>query len=172
MLREDRIKLFRREMDFLGEEKVQKLIRIGYFDAPSSTKHHGAYAGGNFDHSFTVANILQDYTQKLNLEWERPESPRIIGYLHDLCKTDDYVLTDHGYDYNKNRLLPGHGDKSVILALGILPLTDEEIFCIRYHMGAFTDKQEWQCYSNIVKKYPNVLYTHTADMLASQVVGV
>lgn len=172
MLREKRIDLFRKEMSILPEEKIQKLIRMGYFDAPSSTKHHGAYAGGNFDHSFVVSNILQDYTRDLNLIWGRSESPRIVGYLHDLAKVDDYVLTDHGYDYNARKLLPGHGDKSVILALGILELTDEELFCIRYHMGAFTDRQEWQHYTNIVKKYPNVLYTHTADMLASQVLGV
>lgn len=172
MLREKRIDLFRKEMDFIPEEKVQRLIQMGYFDAPSSAKHHGAYAGGNFSHSFCVANILQDYTKGLGLKWERPESPRIVGYLHDLAKVDDYIWTDHGYDYNNKKLLNGHGDKSAILALGILELTDEEIFCIRYHMGAFTDKAEWQFYSNIVRKYPNVLYTHTADMLASQVLGV
>jgi hypothetical protein len=44
--------------------------------------------------------------------------------------------------------------------------------CIRYHMGAFTDKSEWNDYTRAVRNYPNVLWTHQADMLASQVAGV
>ena len=51
-------------------------------------------------------------------------------------------------------------------------LTEEEIMCIRYHMGAFTDKEEWRDYTNAVKNFPNVLWTHQADMLASHVSGV
>lgn len=51
-------------------------------------------------------------------------------------------------------------------------LTEEEIMCIRYHMGAFTDKEEWRDYTNAVKNFPNVLWTHHADMLASHVSGV
>ena len=172
MERKEKIELFRKEMDILPEEKAQKLISMGYFDAPSSTSYHGAYPGGNFDHSFCVSNILCDYTEKLGLQWERPESPKIVGFFHDLAKMDDYILTENGYEYNNEKLLSGHGDKSVIIALCLLPLTDEEIFCIRYHMGAFTDKKEWDRYSNIVKKYPNVLYTHTADMAASQILGI
>ena len=49
---------------------------------------------------------------------------------------------------------------------------DEEIMCIRYHMGAFTDKSEWNDYTRAVSQYPNVLWTHQADMLASHVAGV
>ena len=51
-------------------------------------------------------------------------------------------------------------------------LTDEEIMCIRYHMGAFADKSEWNDYTRAVSQYPNVLWTHQADMLASHVAGV
>lgn len=53
-----------------------------------------------------------------------------------------------------------------------MTLTDEEIMCIRYHMGAFTDKSEWNDYTRAVRNYPNVLWTHQADMLASHVAGV
>ena len=48
----------------------------------------------------------------------------------------------------------------------------EEVLCIRYHMGAFVSKEEWQDYTRAVNKYPNVLWTHTADMLASHVAGI
>ena len=51
-------------------------------------------------------------------------------------------------------------------------LTEEEILCIRYHMGAFTEKEEWNDYTRAVNKYATVLWTHTADMLASHVEGV
>nr|DAJ44414.1 MAG TPA: hypothetical protein [Caudoviricetes sp.] len=44
--------------------------------------------------------------------------------------------------------------------------------CIRYHMGAFCDKSEWNDYTRAVHKYTNVLWTHQADMLASHVEGV
>lgn len=47
-----------------------------------------------------------------------------------------------------------------------------KIMCIRYHMGAFCDKSEWNDYTRAVHKYTNVLWTHQADMLASHVEGV
>ena len=31
-------------------------------------------------------------------------------------------------------------------------LTEEEIMCIRYHMGAFCDKSEWNDYTRAVHK--------------------
>ena len=50
-------------------------------------------------------------------------------------------------------------------------LTEEEKLCIRYHMGAFVDQKEWSYYSRDVNICPNVLFTHTADMIASQING-
>ena len=63
----------------------------------------------------------------------------------------------------------GHGSKSILVLSPHIMLTEEESFCIRYHMGAFTDKDEWRFYSEAVHLYPNVLWTHTADMVASQI---
>lgn len=31
-------------------------------------------------------------------------------------------------------------------------LTEEEVLCIRYHMGAFTDKSEWNDYTWLCKE--------------------
>ena len=56
-----------------------------------------------------------------------------------------------------------------MLAAMYVRLTEEEILCIRYHMGAFGDKAEQDAYSKAVQKNENVLWTHTADMYASQV---
>lgn len=151
---------------------------LGYFTAPAAISHHGNYIGGLYDHSKQVAAELQNLTDRLGLRWDHTGSPVVVGMLHDLCKCDDYVLNDEGvWTYNKNKLLPGHGDKSVILVQQVMKpvqggLTDEEMYCIRWHMGAFDDKENWQCYSAAVKIYHNVLYTHTADMIASQIIGI
>ena len=52
-----------------------------------------------------------------------------------------------------------------------LQLTEEEVMCIRYHMGAFTEKEEWNDYTRAIHKYKNVLWTHHADMIASHIIG-
>lgn len=53
-----------------------------------------------------------------------------------------------------------------------IQLTDEELYCIRWHMGAFDDTENWKYYSGAIEKYPNVLYTHTADMVAAKILKV
>lgn len=173
---------------------LEYLEAEGFYEAPASKGHHGAYKGGVFDHSLQVTYELINLTDKLGLKWERKESPAIVGMLHDLCKIDDYILvpdeeivrtqtiteedtkvpivTGCHYEWNRQQLLDGHGEKSCILALRYMDLTDEELMCIRYHMGAFEGEKKWDKYSAAVKKYPNVLYTHTADMIASQIKGV
>lgn len=140
----------------------------GFFTAPASTKYHGAFEGGLYEHSKAVAKELIKLTDRLGLIWQRPESPSIVGIFHDLCKIDQYKLNESGnYDYNKDMLLTGHGDKSIILLSQFMTLTEEEIMCIRYHMGAYV-KEDWHSFDVAIKKYPNVLYTHTADMIASK----
>ena len=158
--------------DFMSLDDLDK---IGFFTAPASTKYHGAYEGGLFDHSLATAEALVELTEKLGLKWERPESPYIVGMYHDLCKCDNYVKdfeTDK-YIYNPDIIIPGHGDKSVMILQKYIDLTDEEIACIRWHMGAYeTDMKMWNYYGKAIEKYPNVLFTHTADMIASKIKGV
>lgn len=62
----------------------------GFFNAPASTKYHGNYAGGLFDHSFMVMNLLVELSAANALKWKRPASPFIVGMFHDLCKIDQY----------------------------------------------------------------------------------
>lgn len=146
------------------------LLTGGFTTAPASTKYHGNYAGGLFDHSWAVMETLVDLTEKNNLKWLRPESPVIVGLFHDLCKCDQYKLLDGQYTYNDNLPLKGHGDKSVMILSRFMVLTEEEVLCIRYHMGAY-EKDDWQGFDLAIRKYPNVLWTHHADMLASKVIG-
>lgn len=158
----------------------------GYFTAPASTKYHGVYDGGLFDHSMAVYDRLANLTENNNLVWQRPVlSPFIVGMFHDLCKCDQYIKApgirtgdprfdivqyDAGfhYEYNDKTLLKGHGAKSVMLLSQFITMTEEEMLCIRYHMGAY-EKDEWAEFDMAIRKYPNVLWTHMADMLASKV---
>lgn len=160
------------------------LFENGFFTAPASTKYHGACEGGLFDHSFAVCGRLQELTKNNKLIWQRQESPFIVGMFHDLCKIDQYkkvggtVLVHQGtqltspigshYEYNTNTVLKGHGSKSVMLISQFTTLTEEEMLCIRYHMGAY-EKEEWPEFDAAIRKYQNVLWTHHADMLASKV---
>lgn len=157
-------------------ETMKWLESAGYYTAPASKGHHGAKEGALFEHSLQVAYELINLSDRLGLKWERRESPGLIGLLHDVCKMDDYLLksTEGGQEvaWNQERAWPGHGSKSLIMLMGHIELTEEEKACIMYHMGAFVDSKEWEFYSRAVKKYPNVLYTHTADMIASQIKGV
>lgn len=176
--KEDRISELR---DFLRDKSARNLISfsaldaLGFFTAPASTKYHGAYEGGLFDHSLEVAKQLINLTDKLGLEWASPNSPIVVGLFHDLCKCDNYVwdIETDSYKYNPEIILPGHGEKSVIMLQKLIPLTDEEIACIRWHMGAYEkDPKMWEYYGRAIENYPNVLYTHTADMIASKIIGV
>lgn len=145
----------------------------GFYKAPSSKEHHGAVMGGNWEHSMQVGHELMIITEQMGLKWERPQSPVIIGLLHDFCKLDDYRFTAEGkIERNPESCYPGHGEKSLLMLMGHIDLTEEEKMCIRYHMGAFTDSKEWNYYSRAVKRYPNILWTHAADMIASQIKGV
>ena len=157
-------------------EMVDWLIAKGFFTAPASTKYHGNHEGGLLEHSYMVAKALVDMSEREGLAWSNPRSPWVVGMFHDLCKIDQYrPFMDGesvGWEYNPDTLLKGHGDKSVMLLSQFYTLTEEEIMCIRYHMGAFTPKEEWNDYTGAVHIYPNVLWTHQADMLASHVEGV
>lgn len=169
----------------LEEKFFDWLDKNGFFDAPASTKYHGNYPGGLYEHSCAVAIRLQELTTDNHLTWERPQSPFIIGMFHDLCKIDQYKIKDEikelmnkypdmvndiepEYEYNTDTVLKGHGAKSIMLLSQFLTLTEEEMLCIRYHMGAY-ETDDWDNFDRAIRKYQNVLWTHHADMLASKV---
>lgn len=176
MTTEQRIARFRDLMGaFVPKEFTTHLIDHGFFIVPASIHHHGACAGALFAHSLTVTEALVDLTEKLNLKWELERSPYVVGMFHDLCKIDNYQQEPgcgEAWEYNNSPILTGHGDKSVIMLQNWITLSMEEIACIRWHMGAFDDKANWNSYGGAVTAYPNVLYTHTADMIAARIVGV
>ncbi len=176
----ERIRDFEERIPAIFSEDLKEyMVEGGFFTCPASAGHHGAFEGGNFWHSRMVAMLLREYTDRFGLEWERPESPEIIGWLHDLCKMDEYIeyiieQDGKGKTVYKHKIstLPGHGEKSVMMAERFMYLTEEEVHCICWHMGAFTGKDLWDGYTEAVRKYPNILWTHQADMVASNVNGI
>ena len=205
MTLEDRVNGFLAALDSLGDfgrslkeddKFINFLTKNGFFTAPASTKYHGNYEGGLYDHSYQVYKRLLELTINNGLQWQRPESPFIIGMFHDLCKIDQYVFVEDfealsvkeyndtitgkkkrsgHYEYNTNTLLKGHGIKSVMLLSQFINLTEEEMLCIRFHMGAYGNEEEqkveWASLDTAIKKYPNVFWSHCSDMIASKLDG-
>ena len=69
--KEDRISEY---YEFFGGHPfvpVEALDNLGFFTAPASTRYHGAYEGGLFDHSLEVGKQLVNLTEKLGLKWEK-----------------------------------------------------------------------------------------------------
>ena len=155
--------------DRITPEVKDYLEKNGFFTAPASTKFHGSYEGGLFDHSLNVAKQLVYLTLSQELKWPFPDSPVVIGLFHDLCKIDQYRKVGNSYVW-VNTPISGHGTKSVAYLSSIMTLAPEEIACIRHHMGAFGDNDAQRQYTEAIHKYPNVLWTHTADMIASQII--
>ena len=153
------------------EDVIAELNQMGYFTAPASRGYHLAYEGGLADHSINVTKELVKLTNDNNLKWKNARSPYIVGLFHDLCKCDQYIRTESGFEYNNDSLLRGHGEKSAIMAGQIITLNVEEICCIRYHMGAYY-KKDWDGFDKSIKRYPNVLWTHMADMIASKLIEI
>lgn len=157
-------------MDYLYE-------RTDFFYAPASTKYHAAYPGGLSEHSRLLIGVLMQLTSaKACHEWQRAESPIIIGMLHDITKVENYLKAEDysdqipRYKHNKDKLELSeiHGEDSLLKAQKLTDLTEEEAACIRWHMGAY-ETTAWDGFDQAIRQFPNVLWTHTADMVASKV---
>ena len=103
--------------------------------------------------------------------WGRPGSPVVVGLFHDLCKLEAYESAPGGWVHadSKQHLYTGHGEKSVLILAPWMQLTPEEVACIRWHMGAFDNQEQWSHYTAAVRRFPNVLWTHHADMIAAHI---
>jgi hypothetical protein len=150
------------------------LMKSSFFKDPASASHHLAQVGGLATHSYNVFKHLERMTQRMNLRWNDPESIFIIAMAHDLCKMGSYIEVEGATTgipyYIKNPDQPdGHGELSLSRITDIIPVTTEEIACIRWHMGAFDVKENWSKYTDAIHKYPNVLWVHQADMMAAHV---
>ncbi len=162
---------------------LQWLETTDFWDAPASTNYHDNYRGGLVEHHLTVYKELLaiDYSKLLNLP---TKSVARTALLHDLCKINFYQKQrknkkmDDGKwvsveQYGVNDQFPaGHGEKSVIVALqhGI-PLSDDEILAIRWHMGAWGPESKdyvgGLALSGAMSKSRLVVALQLADMIST-----
>jgi hypothetical protein len=122
-----------------------------YFTCPSSINLHGNHPEGLLIHSVNVLefalhifNLL--VKKKPEYEYLR-ESVIIASLFHDVCKTNQYKITEkwtkddnnkwvsyNGYEVD-DKFPFGHGEKSVYLISQYIKLTQAEALAIRWHMG-------------------------------------
>jgi hypothetical protein len=184
---------FEQSITFIHRDGIDQLVKwlkeeTDFFTAPSSASYHGNYAGGLLAHS---VNVLEFAIHNFNLlakkkpEYEHQRESLIISALfHDVCKTNQYKITEkwtkdannkwqsyQGYEVD-DQFPIGHGEKSVILISQFMKLTQIEALAIRWHMGSFE-------VSTIIpgmtkfsydKAYeqPLVVILHAADMMATK----
>ena len=89
-----------------------------------------------------------------------------------MCKIDAYKEAQEGsnkrYDITRN-FPAGHGEKSVILIMRFMYLTDEEILAIRWHMGQYDFYAKGGGYDldNAFHQCKLAVMLHLADMMAT-----
>lgn len=194
-MKEKFIEIYRKHITRPGsEDLLAYLEKSDFFTAPASGRFHLSIPGGLCQHSINVYEQLRDqYLHFLmknpefaELTADQEETIAICGLLHDLCKINFYVPVKKsrktgknmpngkpewedywGYDI-EDKLPYGHGEKSVYIASGFMRLTREEAFAIRYHMGAWQEGEARNA-GSAFEMYPLALYTHIADMLATNI---
>lgn len=153
--------------------QYERLMGLGYEQAPASKSHHLNYPGGLIEHSLNVTQNILQLSESLCYKWPRKESPYLVGMMHDIVKCKCYAESFvGGFDY-VNPGWPGHGEASVMIAtveLGI-KLEREEAVAIRHHMGL------WGLEGAALKDFnaaldgdaAPIIITHTADWWAARV---
>jgi hypothetical protein len=139
---------------------------------PASTIWHYACEGGLLVHSLNVYVELKRLCKIYNVEAPE-ESLVFIGLLHDLCKIDAYIWSngENKYLHNFKSLPLGHSEKSIALIQRFISLTDMELMCIRWHMGAFESGGDDK-YFNAALETPLVLLSHLADWISARIIEV
>lgn len=180
------IEIYKDNIKRSGSEKLLDYLisdQSDFFEAPSSTRFHGSYAGGLVRHSVNVYECLKDYLQRprtkelYGMDYSE-ETIAIVSLLHDVCKMNFYEVdyrnakNEHGvwekvpYYTINDRLPYGHGEKSVYIVSGFMRLTREEAFAIRYHMG-FSGVEDKNSIGRSFEMFPLAFALSTADMEAT-----
>ena len=139
------------------DDVIEELEALGFFTAPASCSQHLNTEGGLVEHSLNVCKVGLMLRKQMNelepgLENEVPEDRvKIACLLHDVCKSDIYFRTVkkrktsigtwedcEGYKISYKNFPMGHGEKSVIMLMGMgLAMYDDEMLAIRWHMEAW-----------------------------------
>ena len=155
-----------------------------FFEAPASTRFHGAYKGGLVDHSLNVYDCLKDYLSRervktvYGLQQVSEETIAVVALLHDLCKINVYHPGKRNVKINgewqsvdtfeySDTLPYGHGEKSVYMITGFMRLSRDESFAIRYHMGFSSQFDDPRSIGYTFEHFPLAFALSTADMEAT-----
>lgn len=181
MKQEETIQIFKKYFNYIKRPGAVDLLQWieanGFYEAPASKRHHRSRPGGLTEHSINVCRRLI----QMNAEEERRQQSlnydlgtlAICGLLHDLCKIDAYKQSEGQQgkpEYQLTRNFPvGHGEKSVILILRFMNLTEEEILAIRWHMGQYDFYARGGGYDidNAFHQCKLAVMLHLADMMAT-----
>lgn len=126
-----------------------------FYYAPASTRFHGNHEGGLLEHSLNVYDALKANYYAVGTKNVKDEA---TGQWH---KEPFYKAED--------QFPVGHGEKSVIILLRHMKLTDEEIYAIRWHMSGFDSAVkggDFGC-SKAYDSCPFAVLLHLADMEAT-----
>ena len=180
------IEIYNKHIKRDGADKLLDYLenRSDCFTAPASSQYHLSRVGGLCEHSINVYNCLLDYLSRPKVKEEyglavSDETAAIAALLHDVCKTDCYVMSTRNkkdkvtgkwtevpfYEY-KDKMPYGHGEKSVYIISGFMRLSREEAFAIRYHMG-YSNTDDTRNVSAAFEMYPLAFALSTADMEAT-----
>ena len=147
MLTDEQIKANRNEIIRLltstkrrGVKSVlEYLDSSGFYEAPSSIDRHHNWRGGLAQHSLSVCNIAIELGRGLPLD-----SVIIAGLLHDICKAAKLYYDENKVIRRRNTHIKGHGYRSIkLLKIYGLELTDKEVLAIRWHMGGYEPKENY-----------------------------
>lgn len=189
------MKRFEAEMSAVsrpGAELLMRYIRNSdFYTAPASTRYHLSCEGGLCQHSLNVLDAMRAMLVRDSENmWEyrvagkcvqmlSDESVVLIALMHDLCKTCFYktstrnVKNENGVwekvpYYTVEDAMPlGHGDKSAMLVMSFMKLTNDEMYAIWWHMGMSDNSASSATLNSAIEKHPVIWLTHTADMMAS-----
>ena len=185
MAKEEFIKIYTENIKREGADKLLEWLEgTDFFTAPASTKFHSNIEGGLCAHSVNVYKrflslVKQEYGENFEEKITR-ESIAIIALLHDLCKTNYYVVDYRNvkvdgewikqpYYTVKDNLPYGHGEKSVYMIGGFMRLTRQEAMAINWHMGGFDQRVMGGSYAiaDAFYMFPEALLFHIADLEAT-----
>lgn len=167
-----------------GREGVEALIAwlegSDFFQAPASTRWHGAHEGGLVKHSLAVHDRLLQLDASLGFGLAK-ESMALCALLHDVCKADCYVQDfrnvkdERGqwhrvpcYRFEEKFPFGGHGSKSLYLVQHFVGLSPEEAAAINCHMGQF-DATSYSNPSPVYAASPLAWLLHVADEAATYI---
>ena len=159
--------IFETQVMRAGAEKLMEWLEsTDFFEAPASTRFHGAYPGGLVAHSLNVYDQL--LLDPGALEYGG-NTRAVCALLHDVCKVNYYHRDGDRWTV-RDALPMGHGEKSVYLIQKHMSLTDEEALAIRWHMGAYDEafRGGSRALDEAQRRCSLVVALHQADMRATQ----